>query len=245
MSTREDLIVNALSNRFAELIGERVPRIAPESFDSSAEFVARLREKLVNAEPAGLEKNSTAGAPSVWMDSDADCLSGLRALSLGDSLHLREGTQPPVGSFLQSLDSHRRDPDQNFQLLAERYACPLNFALPAEDEIREHILTRLMVISRASIEKQSVTAVNAGDLLLKLNLLAVHAQVNSDLRFLDALNYYYELLPADWAPRTRHSWLLPSYLGLYARALAVRILRKQTIAHSHTLEHPASSIADL
>ena len=60
-------------------------------------------------------------------------------------------------------------------------------------------------------------AVNSDDLLLRLNLCALYASRASDLRFLDALNYYYELLPAGWQPRGRNPWLLASYLALYAR----------------------------
>lgn len=137
-------------------------------------------------------------------------------------MQLEESPHPPGDSFFQDLDMKRRNPASRFQLLTERYACPLNFTLPAETEIREHVLTRLMVQDRTSVELGSVRSVDTDDLLLKLNLLAVHAQRASDLRFLDALNYYYELLPADWIPHARHGWLLASYLALYAQALAVR-----------------------
>ena len=91
--------------------------------------------------------------------------------------------------------------------------------MPAEEAIREFILMRLMVSFRGRIEKGSMAAVDADDLLLLLNLVAVHATMTTDLRFLDALNYYYELLPAAWHPNTNHAWLLVCYLGLYTRAL--------------------------
>jgi hypothetical protein len=68
-----------------------------------------------------------------------------------------------------------------------------------------------------------VRSVDVNELLLLLNLCAVHACTTNDLRFLDALNYHYELLPANWHPASQHAWLLVSYFGLYARALAVRI----------------------
>ena len=66
-------------------------------------------------------------------------------------------------------------------------------------------------------------AVESSDLWLKLNLVAVYALRVPDLRFLDALNYYYELLPMTWQPQTQHDWLHISYLALYARALAAWI----------------------
>ena len=78
---------------------------------------------------------------------------------------------------------------------------------------------RLMTADRARIENNSADAVNAEDLLLKLNLISVHASTATDLRFLDALNYYYELLPVTVFPESQHAWLLISWFALYARAL--------------------------
>jgi hypothetical protein len=75
-----------------------------------------------------------------------------------------------------------------------------------------------MTADRTRLEKDSSRAVDA-DLLLKLNLISVHASTTSDLRFLDALNYYYELLPATLYPESQHPWLLVSWFALYARAL--------------------------
>lgn len=214
----DQLIANALKQRLDELC-ERVRVMGPEGFGADAAFVSELREQLrlkrLNLHQSGRQTAHT------WMNSSTDCLSALRALSLGQVLRLEEFPYPPVDPFVQELDMSRRDPRHRFQLLTERYNCPLNFALPAEAEIREHVLTRLMVQDRAGIKQRSVTSVDGDDLLLKLNLLAVHAQRTSDLRFLDALNYYYELLPADWIPHARHKWLLASYLSLYAGALAV------------------------
>jgi len=66
--------------------------------------------------------------------------------------------------------------------------------------------------------------VNADDLLLRLNLIAIYASFTIDLRYLDALNYYYELLPSAWRPES-HSWLRVSFLNFYARALAVHVTR--------------------
>jgi hypothetical protein len=81
-----------------------------------------------------------------------------------------------------------------------------------------------MANDRARIEKNSVSAVASADLLLRLNLIAVHAARTPDLRFLDALNYYYELLPDGWQPKdAQHYRLLISYFALYARALAAWI----------------------
>ena len=113
-----------------------------------------------------------------------------------------------------------RDPQQRFELLTTRYLHPLNVAAPSEHRIREHLLERLMVADRTRIEQQSLHLLNADDLLLRLNLIAIHASFTTDLRYLDALNYYYELLPSDWS--TNNSLRL-SFLNFYLRALATHI----------------------
>jgi hypothetical protein len=105
-----------------------------------------------------------------------------------------------------------------------RYNCPLNFTLPEEAEFREFLLRRLMTRDRSLIEKGATEAVNADELLVMLNLIAVHALREPDLRFLDALNYYYELLPARWYENAHEqAILLASYFALYARSLAAWI----------------------
>ena len=221
---RRELIASALAERFGELSGRIAARLAPEKFGEAEGFVSEVRERLLNASVADLSKSvPEVDGHDAWMDAETDCLASLRALSLGHALQLRPGRPAPVDSFIEALTLSRRDPAERFRLLAERYACPLNFTLPSEDVAREHVLTRLMAQDRARVERESVEAAGADDLLLRLNLVALHASRASDLRFLDALNYYYELLPAGWQPRGRNLWLLASYFALYARALAVWI----------------------
>lgn len=217
---RERLISAALHERLNELRGALVARLAPEKFGDAAPFVSEVRELYGTAAPADLKN---APAPAGWADTDADCLTSLRALALGGAMPLRRAEPPPVDAFVKDLAASRNDPERRFRLLAERYVWPLNFCRAGEDVAREHVLTRLMVQDRARLERETLEAADADDLLLRLNLLALHASRTSDLRFLDALNYYYELLPAEWRPRGRHGWLLASYLALYARALAARI----------------------
>lgn len=242
---RQEFIAKALAGRLDELRGERIQSLAPERFDDDASFVLQLREEIANASLDRLASPQFSISEPAWLESDADCLSSLRALSLGRPLSVRKAEHPTLTSLLQTLREQPRNAVQSFQLLTQRYACPLNFAFTAEVEIREYVLTRVMVHDRAVIERRSVAEVNSDDLLLKLNLLAGHAQVTTDLRFLDALNYYYELLPAEWSPHGKHNWLLASYLGLYAGALAAAILREHTFAHRHPYKHSTSSVADL
>jgi hypothetical protein len=224
VSIRRELIASALAERFGELRGRVAAGLAPEKFAEARGFVSAVRARLLNASAADLNNSvPEASAPDTWMEADTDCLGSLGALSLGQALRLRPGRPAPADSFIEALTLSRNDPAERFRLLVERYSCPLNFTLPSEDAAREHVLARLMAQDRARVERESVEAVNADDLLLRLNLVALYASRASDLRFLDALNYYYELLPAGWQPRGQNSRLLASYFALYARALAARI----------------------
>lgn len=216
---RRDLISNALKKRFRKLCG-RISTFAPERFGEMSPFVSQILEQLQNSTPDYFKEYlSAVSVPDGWMEAGDDCLSSLRRLSLGKPLQLRPAQPQPLAPFIKKLSAAARDPEHCFQLLTQRYSCPLNFVLPAEDESREHVLTRLMVQDRARIEKNSLEAINGDDLLLRLNLTALHASLVPDLRFLDALNYYYELMPANWQPRAQHDWLLASYFAFYARAL--------------------------
>lgn len=226
MSTRRELISHALQQRFEELCAQRVSNLSPERYRGMEQFVAEVRERLLNAAPAQFENSfSSVQAPHRWVSVDTDCLSSFVAISLGRPLQVHPGQHPDVDLFLTALKRHRGDPQQRFRMLVDRYNCPLNFLQAGEVAVREYLLMRLMVHSRAKIEKESIDAINSDDLLLKLNLIALHASVTTDLRFLDALNYYYELLPADWQPHAKYNWLIVSYFALYARALAAWLSR--------------------
>ena len=76
-----------------------------------------------------------------------------------------------------------------------------------------------MVQDRARLERQQVPSVD-DDLLSRLNVIAIEASRNRDLRFIDALNYYYELLSNVTPPDSEDSRLLfVSFLEFYAQAL--------------------------
>ena len=156
--------------------------------------------------------------PIAWFDSDSDCLLSLRQLAVDDDLSFEEGTLP-TDSFLPTLRAASRNPNERFRLLTNRYAHPLNFSLASEELVREHVLERLMVQDRARIERSWSVEFDC-DLLLRLNLIAMHSSMERDLRFLDALNYHYELLSQN--PNLESQWLFVCFLALYARALSIR-----------------------
>ena len=148
-------------------------------------------------------------------------MSTIRALAADEPIDCIEAAAPEDPAFVDRLQASIRDPGRRFELLTTRYAYPINIAAPSEERVREHLLERLMVADRSRIEQHSLNLLHADDLLFRLNLLSIFASLTTDLRYLDALNYFYELLPADWRPESPHSWLRTTFLSLYARALAV------------------------
>ena len=197
MSTRQQIIVNALQQRYVEACkAASQPAIHEPQFRKWA-------------------------APKTWFASTCDSLSAIRELAADEPVECNETDLPDEPEFFDHLKATTREPQRRFELLTVRYLHPLNIAAPSEDQVREHLLERLMVADRSRIEQGSLHLLHADDLLLRLNLIAIYASLTADLRYLDALNYYYELLPADWSPATPHSWLRVSFLNFYRRALAI------------------------
>ncbi len=190
MDTRQQIIANALRQRYDEI-----------SKSASQPF-------------------SKWSAPVAWFESRNDSLTAIRALAADEPVECTETARPDEASFFNDLQASIRDPQRRFALLATRYLHPLNVAASSEHRVREHLLERLMVADRARIEQHSVHLLNADDLLLRLNLIAIYASFTTELRYLDALNYYYELLPTDWSPNNS---LRTSFLNFYLRALATHI----------------------
>lgn len=211
---RRELIRLALEKRLGEVC-RSIRHLRPADFGEHAPFVSEL-QALSTGFTHIRAPQSAAGR---WSACAEDYLAALRALALGKELSTRSIDARPVESFLASLYEARRDRTERLRLLMERYSCPLNIVIDSELEVREHLLERLMVQERAQVERGAIEIVDDEDLLLKLNLLAVYSAHAGDLRYLDALNYYYELFTERGGGEKRWSALFASYLGLYARAL--------------------------
>lgn len=211
-----DLISKAVSLRLAE-VRDRVKRLDPQSYGEMGFFVTSVKEALLD-QPDRITRLTPFTAPQVWSLADSDCLTSLRVLALHGPRTLRPEPGAPSGNFLDQLQTTTAARESIFALLSDRYAWPLNFSFRTEESVREYLLMRLMTSDRTRVEKNAA-AVDVDVLLLKLNLISVHAATTNDLRFLDALNYYYELLTATKFPESKHAWLLISWYALYARAL--------------------------
>ena len=218
---KTDLISKASARRLSE-VRERVNRFDPEDFGDAGFFLTSVKELLLD-HPDRISQLTPFSPPAEWVAADTDCLTSLRVLSLHGTRTMPRAPHPPPGDFLNQLKVKSAAREPVFNLLTERYAWPLNFSFAADDEVREYLLMRLMTADRARVESNSSGAMNGEDLLLKLNLISVHASSATDLRFLDALNYYYELLPVNWHSESQHAWLLISWFALYARALNSRV----------------------
>ena len=190
MDTRQQIIANALRQRHAEI------------------------SKTVS------QPFSKWSAPAAWFESRGDSLSAIRALAADEQVECIETPPPDDPGFFDNLQASVREPQRRFELLTTRYLHPLNVAAASEHRVREHLLERLMVADRARIEQHSLHLLYRDDLLLRVNLIAIYASFTTDLRYLDALNYYYELLPSDWSSNNS---LRMSFLNCYLRALATHI----------------------
>ena len=201
MSTRQQIIVNALRQRYDE--------------------VCSTASQLSQFTAPGEKQFRTWKAPETWFEPVSDSLATIRALAADEQVECIEAAPPEESRFFVELQASIREPQRRFELLTTRYIHPLNVAASSEYSVRDHLLERLMVPDRSRIEQGSLHILNPDDLLLRLNLIAIYTSFTTDLRYLDALNYYYELLPSTWYPESPHSWLRVSFLNFYVRALAM------------------------
>jgi hypothetical protein len=214
----KESLSKALQPRLDEVVDDRLSHIDLSGEDAA--FADKVKGRL---RKGIFDWQCVPGVEDVWFTSNADCLTFIRDICVCSVIAVAAGQPPLIKSFIDSLLDSARDPQRRSELLLERYICPLNISFTTEESVREHILMRTMVHDRATVERNSFASVDSDDLLLRLNLIAIHAGTTSDLRFLDSLNYYYELLPERPAMNGRHKWLWVSFLVLYARALAAHV----------------------
>jgi hypothetical protein len=189
--------------------------------DTRQQIIANaLRQRYDEVRKTASQPISKWSEPVTWFESKGDALSAIRSLAADEEVECVAAAPPDEPGFFDDLRACIREPQRRFELLTTRYLHPVNIAAPSEGRIREHLLERLMVADRARLEQHSLQLLNPGDLLLRLNLIAIYASFTTDLRYLDALNYYYELLPPDWSPNNS---LRLSFLNFYLRALATHI----------------------
>jgi hypothetical protein len=150
-----------------------------------------------------------------WTDCDASLPECLISIGVGENIACRPSAAKP--NALSGADFKKLSGRGRVQALRVRYRCPLNIGAESEPEIAEELLWQLMVADRAKLEAERGFEVD--DVLLKLNLTAIYARMRRDLRFLDALSYFYELPQRSLARLRRNPHFLAAWLCLYAQLL--------------------------
>jgi hypothetical protein len=152
---------------------------------------------------------------SGWMDCDASFADNLRAIALAHNLEHRPSDAASDRLCMGAFNRLQRD--ERMEFLYDRYRCPLNIGLPSETDVAEELLRQLMVPDRGKL--QAGTEFDVDMVLLKLNLTGVRAMVTRDLRYLDALNYFYELPRRSLTRLRANPRLLAFWLCTYAQLL--------------------------
>ena len=155
-----------------------------------------------------------AGA-SGYMNSDATFMENLSAIALAHNVERRPSEAGPERLPMANFNKLPRD--ERMQLLYDRYHCPLNIGLANESDVAEELLRQLMVPDRAKLEAGKEFDVDM--VLLKLSLTGIRAMITRDLRFLDALNYFYELAQRSLIRMRSNPHLLAFWLCIYAQLL--------------------------
>ena len=150
-----------------------------------------------------------------WMNCGASFADSLCAIALAHNVERRQSGTNPEPLCLANFNKLSRD--ERIEVLYNRYRSPLNIGLASEADVVEELLRQLMVPDRAKLE--AGTEFDAEMVLLKLNLVGVRAMVTRDLRYLDALNYFYELPRRSLMRIRSHPRLLSFWLCIYAQLL--------------------------
>jgi|SRR6266446_1329 hypothetical protein len=155
-------------------------------------------------------------ATVTWMNCDATFLDCVRTIALAGMVEYQPSDTPPPR--LLPLDLSKLSSNERFEALCARYRCPLNMGVASESDVAEELLRQLMVQDRAKLEAGAEFGVDL--ILLKLNLIGIRALITRDLRFLDAVNYFYELPQRSLRRMHANPRFLSFWLCIYAQLLS-------------------------
>lgn len=208
----EEILRGALLTRRAELRKSWKHFISSECLESLGS-AARDVESFLSGHDAF--RDWRFAATFTWINCDAPFLDCLGAIALSGKVEYQPSDTSP--SRLLPVDLNKLSSRERVKALCVRYRCPLNIGIASEFDIAEELLRQLMVKDRSKLETGAEIDVDM--ILLKLNLIGIRAMITRDLRFLDALNYFYEL-PHRALVRLRASpRFLAFWLCLYAQLL--------------------------
>jgi hypothetical protein len=212
------LIAEALTRRLLDVRTESLLRLRGFPDVRDQQFADQVIVAITPPQiRTPLAAYSLSGSAPVSVVTGLSGLEGLRQTALGETVGVPEKLMPVVldrKAFMQLTAAKR------FELLAD-LELPYSITLPAQEWLREELLRQAMVPDRKKLEARQLGELDHDFMLLKLNLLALVAGFHGDLRYLDAVNYWYERLPVSWKPTGHHKWLLASMVGIYAQALCI------------------------
>ncbi len=209
----EGIVREALLRRRAELRKSWRRLISSESLESLGSL-AKDVESFLSVQD--VTRDWRFAATFTWTDCDASFLDSLCVIALGGKVEYRPLDRGPAP--LLPLELNKLSRDERFYALCARYRCPLNIGVASESGVAEELLRQLMVPDRAKLEAGE--EFDADFVLLKLNLVGIRAMITRDLRFLDALNYFYELPQRSLARMRTSPRFLAFWLCIYAQLLS-------------------------
>lgn len=212
LDRREETLRRALLHRRTELRKSWKHFFSMECLQSLGSLGPEVVSFLSGQNSIGDWRRATT---FTWIDCDADFLDCLRAIALSGKVEYRPSNSPPP--HLSPPDLTKLSSKERFKALCARYRCPLNIGAASEFDVAEELLRQLMVPDRAKLQAGEEFDVDL--VLLKVNLVGIRAMATRDLRFLDALNYFYELPRRSLIRMRANPRLLAFWLCIYAQLL--------------------------
>jgi hypothetical protein len=212
LDRRKEILREALLRRRAELRKSWKHFISSEGLESLGSLAPEV-EAFLSGQGSIHDWRPVATFKWINCDASLDCL---RAIALVGNVEYQPSDTNPPRLSLPHLN--KQSNDERLKTLSDRYRCPLNIGTAGEFDVAEELLRQLMVPDRAKLEAGEEFDVDI--VLVKLNLVGIRAMITRDLRFLDALNYFYEL-PQRSLTRMRASpRFLAFCLCIYAQLLS-------------------------
>ncbi len=209
--TLAELIRNALKNRL-----EEIQRANPLNAESPQDQSAHPPTTLALSTP------TTFLSDHNWMSCDRTPAETFATLSRGELPNIQRGQEPPEEATQWCDAMASANGEELMQGLLHRYACVLNFSQVTEEPIREWVLEKLMSPYRIRLHRGSLSSVEETLVCLMLNLVGVASLFDSDLRLIDALNYYYETLFPNAGLLSSNQEMTASFLGIYTQSLLLK-----------------------
>src|SRR5712664_906674 len=213
LDRRMEILRGALLRRRAELQKSWKHFISTEGLESLGSLAPEVESFLSGQ---GSIHDWRPAATFTWINCDASFSDCPRAIALVGKIEYRPSDTNPAR--LSPLDLNKLSSDERLKTLCARYRCPLNIGAASESGAAEELLRQLMVPDRAKLEAGE--EFDADFVLLKLNLVGIRAMITRDLRFLDALNYFYELPRRSLARMRTSPRFLVFWLCIYAQLLS-------------------------